>query len=190
MLKIGLIGPSGSGKSALARAIKEQRPEFSIVDDYIETFQKLTDLAVAKYASYVVNMQIAMYRLGEELHEQKNSLDIITCGTMLDTCIYTAFNAAEISENDDGTFDMEVLSDSRTFASLYWFALLRQDTWKYDHVFYLPPGEEPDRLARIFDQSVDDALKTFRIDCTKLSGSLDERQAQRRDPFLRLPRTD
>lgn len=174
MAKIGLIGPSGSGKTQLAKELSDALPEHHwIIDGYIEKFQEETDLAVARYASYVVNMQIAVVRLNQELRAKKTGQDHITCGTLIDTSIYTAMNAAEFEENPDGTFDTKVLNDMRTFSTLYWFALLKQDSWNYDHVFYLPPKGD-DQLGKIFDQSIDDALKTFRVECVKLPDMLDE----------------
>lgn len=180
MTKIGLIGARGSGKSAFSQALAKETGS-TILDEYVEDFQKQTGLAAAQYGTYIVNMEIAMYRLVLEQEHFKGgseNRDLITCGTLLDTSIYLALNAAALANTGQGNFENNLAQDKRSNATMHWFGMMRTDAWQYDHTFYLPLGDkrdpEKDSVAAIFDDHVIEACETFRIPFFLLDQSSEE----------------
>ncbi len=176
-MKIGITGARGSGKSdfaeALAGPLSQKMNSFptTILDGYIEDFQLQTDLAAAQYASYVVNMEIAMYRLVLEQEHFKEYKDkgnnLIVCGTMIDTSIYLAVNALNMANTGEGQLESNLARDLRSNATMHWFGMMRTDAWNYDYVFYLPLGdkrdEDKDPVAAAFDDLVIEAYETFHV---------------------------
>jgi energy-coupling factor transporter ATP-binding protein EcfA2 len=181
MKKIALIGAAGSGKSDFAWALhsKLDSDEYEscvVLDQYVEEFSGDTGLAVAQFATYVVNMQIAMERLRCELevstrYDENQPLEhLIICGTLIDTTIYHAINSLALV-SDGNQFDERALAlDMRANVTAQWLGMMKRDTWNYDHVFYLPLAKKDEEysLAQIFDEQVEEACDAFEVKYTRL----------------------
>lgn len=189
-MRIGILGARGSGKSDLCDGLYENLPgPKSMVDGYVENFERKTQLATGQYATYLVSMQIAMWRLDHELEEEREiktdggNLEegngvLITAGTLIDTTIYLALHAAAMANTGQGSLDINLMNDLRSNATMHWFGMMRVDCWKYDHVFYLPLGdrrdEDKDRVAAVFDDHVVEACESYQVPFIKLDQSTPE----------------
>src|SRR4051812_50165181 len=90
MIRIGLAGVPGSGKSELAAALAERLPNVAVVDDYVPKIERRVKLALGFHATYIGNLQIALDRAALERSIPKKSEYLVTCGTIYDTASYSA----------------------------------------------------------------------------------------------------
>ena len=143
MLKIGLAGVQGAGKSMLAKDLKvalEKTGKYKsvkIIDDYVPEIGKEVDLAMGFYATYIGNVYAALGRATRERIAAKEGHDvIITCGTVFETASYMArqleaeFKFLKDEEREDHL--------RRAEASMKFVSCLYVDTVKYDYIFHLP----------------------------------------------------
>lgn len=137
-MRIGVIGVPGSGKTDLANDLqvllcREDLGRHGVIDNYVDTVQESTNLALGFWASYLGNLEIALERANLERHAGE---DYITCGTLLETAAYQAHYGARAVKTSDAPTAADELR--RVEASMKVLACLYVDTFHYDHVFYLP----------------------------------------------------
>jgi hypothetical protein len=144
MLRIGLAGVQGSGKSLLAKDLKvalEKSGKYKsikIIDDYIPEIEKETGLALGFYATYIGNVYAALGRATRERLAAAEEHDvIITCGTVFETASYMArqLEAEFKFLNEDAEKEDHL---RRAEASMKFVSCLYVDTVKYDYILHLP----------------------------------------------------
>lgn len=143
MLRIGLAGVQGAGKTELAKALKTKLEEtgnyksIAIIDDYIPEIEKETDLALGFLATYIGNIYVAMGRASRERLAAKNHDVVITCGTIFETASYTAQQLeAEYQVIDDEAAKQDHIR--RVEAAMKYISCLYVDLVQYDHIFHIP----------------------------------------------------
>lgn len=142
-MKIGIIGAPGSGKTDLAAGIKDAltgKCNFDIVDDYVPALSAATGIAYGFFANYIGNFQVAFERLTTEqrVSGSADQTDIITCGTVVDSLIYTAMYS-QIASRQARDQRAEF---ARVSTAMSMFGMLVHDTLDYDLLFYLPFTQE------------------------------------------------
>lgn len=174
--RIGLVGAPGSGKTRLAHKLADElRQEYGttkVIDSYVQPIIDKTGIALGHFATYLGNLMIAGERLQAELAWQKAKVNSITCGTILETTTYLSTAVGIQKERDpQNNYLFE-----RARVQLESFGLILHDTFRYDHVFYLPLPETDDKEV-IFDQHLDQeleaAIRLFNIPATRLEGDTD-----------------
>lgn len=195
MKRIAIVGAPGSGKSALANKISERIPpgpivigdtswpSGAIVDGYAQRLSDDTDIALGHFAGYTNNLQVAFERLrwerGAEAQARQTDRPLawmITCGTLIETVIYTGFHSKSILTAPDDVAQVEIL---RAESVAYTLAQLTWDTWEYDYVFVNPlaEAERDQSWNSILDADLIKGLEAFFIDHVVLDPetSLDQR---------------
>lgn len=185
-MRIGLVGIPGAGKSALAETLKNAilHQEFSgcancytpvaVIDDYVQQAEEESLLAMGFMASYVGNVQVAMTRANLERKAIEDNKAVITCGTLLETSVYSATQHYETLKLDDEDSQPDTMR--RIEGSTKYLACMYMDTFKYDHVFYLPPvqsvmDESDIERLREMDKNLQVAFNAFNlVPITPLSG--------------------
>lgn len=162
-MKIALTGMPGSGKSALAEKLQDVTGSAEIIDGYPTWVEDEIDLVKGlDGGGYIYNLAIALKRVALERvskHAEKPE-HTITCGTLLDTSVYTALEFelyGELQSSDDQIDEVR-----RVEATLKTLACLYMDTFHYDAVFYLPPVEEvTERQWELFDRYLRTSFEAF-----------------------------
>lgn len=167
-MKIGLAGIPGSGKTELAKAIKDHFEKSGasvvIIDDYVQEIEKETDFALGFSAAYVGNIHVALGRANLERAAYKNETDtVVTCGTMFETSSYAvqAFEKDyENAVNEAQKYDFA----QRSEATIRVMACFFIDLVRYNHIFYLTPIEplENSELVKL-DKNLQAAFKAFEL---------------------------
>lgn len=136
-MKIGVLGPPGTGKSKFARALAKKY-ELKVVDGYVNRLQKSTGLALGPWSSYPELFMVAGLRMVEEAKADENR---IVVGTILDTLIYAAVHA-DIALHKNLTAHQAAYLNGRVAieALSMWYT----DAWDYHIAFHLPYTEEGD----------------------------------------------
>jgi hypothetical protein len=112
-LRIGILGPPGSGKSAfaksLAAALRKQDQKVKIVDGYMDSLIKRTGYAFDIFATYPQNLQILFERWTREQEAEKDGCDIlITVGSLYETILYTGLRVnSDLALKADKTIQMQ-----------------------------------------------------------------------------------
>jgi hypothetical protein len=164
-MKIGLAGIPGSGKTKLAKAIQfalsDKYNSIEIIDDYVSSIEKQTDLALSFTAAYVGNIHVALGRAALERIAHENNDFTITCGTLFETSSY----AVQSFEKDYANVTNEAQKHDfaqRSEATMRIFACFYVDLIKYDHIFYLTPvNVSDDEEIGQLDKNLQAAFKAF-----------------------------
>lgn len=160
MLNIGLIGAPGSKKSETAHAVFEKYGDgIAVIDNYPAAVSNRFDLVAGLEGDYVVNLAIALDRVA--LERQSNPDVLITCGTLLETSVYTAmsFEGAQEFQSDAEKID----ATRRIEATMKTLACLYMDSFPYDLLFYLPMIQQTTQDSRwpTFDRNLQVAFQAF-----------------------------
>ncbi len=161
---IGLVGAPGSGKSTLAKLLADYFDgEAVVVDKYLAKVRRDFNIELGMYATYFGNVAVAMARVGaERLAQKKGATHIITCGTHIDSVTYASINAFLEQAGE------EVPQQGRIANTMRFVGMLAQDTFGYDHVFYLPT-EGQDSFGKRINDELAVALETFGVSYAKLT---------------------
>lgn len=184
-MRIALVGAPGTCKTCVAHCITDHFPDesFSVLDGYVERLSEKTDIAFGHFAGYIGNLQVAFERVNAEQEARAFASDtsLITCGTLMESIAYTTIHSqVALTTPDAGDKQAEF---NRMGAAAATFSMLVWDTWRYDHVFYLPYNDEL-RQERdgtwdaVLDANLPYALDAFFIDYTTLTGTNAERAEQ------------
>jgi len=168
MNRISLIGIPGSGKSELAEALSDHiirndgcecKTPVSIIDDYVSDVSERLDLAAGFDGFYVINVAIALERLGRE--RTASGKTVITCGSLIETTNYASLYV-ESHQRFWTTPEEEADNAKRTQAFLLMLGCLYMDSFNYDTVYYLPPvlPVSDDRM-KVLDRNIQAAFQVF-----------------------------
>ena len=142
MAKIVLCGTPLSGKSELAieleRAMRKHglHPT-AIIDNYTKEIQGRLDLGVGPQGSYLVDLAVAIERLGQEFYEGRNGAEhFIVCGSLVETAIHTAINC-QVDQSDVSWAVANVVMPL--------YPLMRRSSGIHT-TYLLPPPEEPSKF--------------------------------------------
>ena len=140
--KIVLCGTPLSGKSELAieleRAMRKHglHPT-AIIDNYTKEIQGRLDLGVGPEGSYLVDLAVAIERLGQEFYEGRNGAEhFIVCGSLVETAIHTAINC-QVNQSDVSWAVANVVMPL--------YPLMRRSSGIHT-TYLLPPPEEPSKF--------------------------------------------
>ncbi len=112
-LRIGILGPPGSGKSIFAKALstelRKQDQKVKIIDGYMDSLIKRTGYAYDIFATYPQNLQILFERWTREQEAEKVGCDtLITVGSLYETILYTGLRVnSDLSLKADKTIQMQ-----------------------------------------------------------------------------------
>lgn len=116
-LRIGILGPPGSGKSAFAKAlVKPLRAQpdqasqrVKIVDGYMDSLINRTGYAYDIFATYPQNLQVLFERWTREQEAEKVGCDtLITVGSIYETILYTGLRVnSDLSLKADRIIQMQ-----------------------------------------------------------------------------------
>lgn len=112
-LRVGILGPPGSGKSAfaksLATALRKQDQKVKIVDGYMDNLIKRTGYAFDIFATYPQNLQILFERWTREQEAEKEGCDtLVTVGSLYETILYTGLRVnSDLVLKADKTIQMQ-----------------------------------------------------------------------------------
>lgn len=152
-MKIGVVGAPESGKSVYARklatsivkrGILDKRPK--IIDGYVDDLAKRTDRAYGHLATYPLNFQVMFERWTRELEAEKEGRDSITCGTLYETMIYSAFHTMKVQD------DIEERLQAR--AAMTAIGMFETLITNYDFLVYLP-SRGIDSISHTYGDVVD-----------------------------------
>ena len=176
-MKIALVGAPESGKTEVAEELAALLDEgtVAVVDDYVSKLSDATNIAFDHFAGYLNNLQVAFKRLEAEQEAATLDCPVITCGTLMETTLYcTLHGQVVMSAPDTREKQIEFARGDTAGRTL---ALLVHDSWRYDHVFYLPYADERRDTSwnSILDTDLPSALEQFFIRYEVLTGSTEER---------------
>lgn len=144
-----------------------------VIDDYIQLIEDRSGVALSHYATYIGNMQAAIGRWeAEHKAEQDNPDVIITCGTLVETAIYTALYAAGNDRTASNADDRRA-NDGRAAMTITYLGLLRMDTMRYDLVYHLPCASKDPWSAKV-DEPVAEAAEALSVVYSDLPTDLDD----------------
>jgi len=163
-MRIALTGAPGSGKSRVARKL-EKEFGFPVIDGYVDRLESRTDISLGFNADFVPNLGVAYERLFREWEVLKDEDSYILCGTVLESACYTSIWAAttmhlapdQISQRQAINAFMDTLG------------IITVENWNYDLVFYLPPPQDANDLAKRLDYSLRDGFAILGIDHVPLT---------------------
>jgi len=172
-LNIAITGGPGSGKSQLAKELVRPLSDFGkviVVDRYIEKLERDSNIVCGQWATYIGNLQCALARFAAErkaIKGVKEDFIRITCGSIIESSIYTAANAYALT-NNESDWKVRRINDIRSGAVLNFLGMLKHDSWDYDLVFYLPLDEEDKgsnehRVWETIDENFDLAAESFEV---------------------------
>lgn len=187
MQKIALVGAPTAGKTALAKQVLQALSDrnVAIVDDYIEDIQDRSDNTLGHFASYLGNLQAAIGRWeAERVVIRDADPDImVTCGTVIESGVYNAIQALIQHQSEDGSLTLRTLqNDKRSSVSMTLLGIISNDTFDYDHTFYLPLSAEEKELDgskwnAIVDDHIIESAEAMNVKLTTLSTNPDEQLA-------------
>jgi thymidylate kinase len=168
-MKIGLAGIPGSGKTELAKILKNyfdsKNQNTLIIDDYVKDVEEHTNLALGFTAAYVGNIHVALERAARERKAMENNeyKNIITCGTMFETSSY-AVQSLEVDYNFIHTDAERYDFAQRSEATMRILACFYIDLMKYDQVFYLNPlnASKDDKIINL-ERNLQSAFNAFNL---------------------------
>lgn len=160
-MNIGIIGAPGSGKSKLAEELAVSLSGSSvIVDDYVESIEEDSDIAISQVTDYLGNLLVAMTRYTDERYARSRYDNVITCGTLIETAVYYAMHIDSvtrvITEEEKASYAVRADAMMRMLSCLY------ADTVSYDHVFFLP-SEDGGEDVKFMDTQIQAALGGFKL---------------------------
>lgn len=183
MIKISIVGAPGSGKSAfsrdLASALRTQDKKdkkVNKVDGYINDLTKKTGYEYGISATYPQNMQILFQRQTREQEAEHKGCDVlITCGSIYETILYTAFrgNIDLVLEKQKGIpLEARVIMES--------MGAIHSMTITSDIILFLPYTKKMiSNKGSSYDVEVDnklpEVLEEFFRPMTTLRGTLKEK---------------
>lgn len=177
MIRIGIIGAPGAGKTRFASALKRSMPEnnFLVIDGYADKLNQKLEMSLGIEASYLPNVHIASLREQEVRKAVIEERNFIVCGTMFETLCYSGFHT-EVIANGPGTNEQKNTILMREVTAAQMFAYMAIDTSQsFTHLFYLPitdpnlilaiskkdnPNEPPGE-NEAFDKTIQDALRRY-----------------------------
>ena len=146
----------------------------AVIDDYIELIEERSEVALSHHATYIGNMQVAIGRWEQEHKAEQDKPDVvITCGTLVETMIYTALYALS---NDRSMTEIEdkVANDGRAAMTIQYMGLLALDTIRYDRVYHLLPASDDKWYTQVEDH-VPEAAEALDVRYTDLPTDPDDR---------------
>lgn len=163
MLKVGIIGAPGSGKTKLARkltgCLNTELGRWKHIDGYVERLQKRVGHPfgpIFDRRAYQWNLQVAAERWTLEDEAQQKGFNTITCGTIFETIIYAAAQSIPIARLTEDMMLVESAIAENMAAAL---SLLATLTCDYDALFYLPlKGESEYAWPGVIDAKLDEVL--------------------------------
>jgi energy-coupling factor transporter ATP-binding protein EcfA2 len=165
MLRIGLVGAPGSGKTELARLVQTELLQHTrsckIVDGYPAAVSDRSNLALSHYATYIGNVQVAIARYEHERKAEQDLAEpmeddvVLTCGTCVETAVYTGLHA--LANHVDEHTTINYMNDVRAQAAMQMIALMNADVGQYDVVFHLPLEDREDRWTAIVEENIPEA---------------------------------
>lgn len=162
-MNIALVGVPGSGKSKLAQALADhldQHRSTYMVDNYVASAQERSNMAIGPISDYLGNLYVTLERYGEERRARAEYTHVITCGTFIETAVYTAMHFISLlntlSEEEKAAKAPQMDAVIRMLAVLY------TDILDYDHAFYLPPVTGDEETA-FMDQQLQAGLAGFKL---------------------------
>jgi hypothetical protein len=168
-VNIGIIGAPGAGKREFAIELgiklKQEYGSTKIIDNYVEELSKTVDTTFGLFASWLGNLQIAMERYNRE-RKYAGYDNVITCGTLIETMVYTAFYGTLGGNSVDEEVRRYTLA--RTGPTVELLGGMIGDTWEYDHAFYLPL-EDGDTYDHKIDSAIPQAFEAFGLSYTTLT---------------------
>jgi hypothetical protein len=137
-MKIGILGAPGSGKSEVASRIarnlnREHNGRWRVIDGYVQRLGDRTGRDYGRDADYPHNVQIMAERWTLEAEALHQGYSTITCGTMIETLIYSAL------------IDLTTLHDPDRLhyaqTSMGFLGYMEDQTFNYNALFWLPFDE-------------------------------------------------
>lgn len=179
-MKIGIVGPPDSGKSALAKGIAEHlEGEVDIVDDYIPEIEEYCDFELNYNSTYIGNLYVVLGRYARERQaNQTGNPHRITCGTFLDSAIYASLQAVGTQTGSTTELLWERVSNFMQIVGTFY-----QDTYEYNQVFVTKYDSNDTEAIRhpawiSVNDAIDMALNSFGVQYVTLQGSPEERLKQ------------
>jgi len=186
MIRVGVIGAPGAGKTRFASALKRGLPEENllVIDGYADKLNQRLEMSVGIESSYLPNVHISSLREQEVRKASLEDRNFIVCGTMFETLCYAGFHT-EIIANGPGTEDQKNTILMREVTAAQMFAYMAIDTSQsLTHLFYLPITDpaliiaiskkdninEPPGEHEAFDKTIQDALRRYGNPATVLNG--------------------
>jgi nicotinamide riboside kinase len=180
LLKIALVGAPSSRKTELSHSLKsalEPERSVAIVDEYVKAVEERSDLALSHFANYLGNLQVAVARYEHERMAAKdNPAVMITCGTLIETTVYTALHGLANSNPDLPAISVQ--NDTRALIAMRWLSIMDNDYWDYDLAFKLKVPSDTDHWDAVVEEHIDEAAETFRHSLIELPDDNDERVAK------------
>lgn len=156
-MKIGLVGAPDSGKRRLAEALQDGLGSARIIsgDEYVNSVERDTDIACKGYlAPYLGDIAVAISRYGKERKSADDADHVITCGTLVETTVYTAISLTL-------TQDEWSWAVSNVVMPLY--GLMATTLLDYDLVLRLPLTDPQTDLDAALDRELDGALENLQV---------------------------
>jgi hypothetical protein len=179
-MKIAILGAPGSGKTEVAGALADKfgNSYTAIVDEYVDKLSVETNVAFGHVGGFLGNLQVAFERLRcEQMADTYNADHIITCGTLVETTLYTRLYAearVEVAPKDEIHRELaRATNAAMMYGQLVW------DTWRYDYVFVNPLPEEKvdDSWDSILNNDLISGLEAFFIQHQVLKPTTAEEKA-------------
>jgi energy-coupling factor transporter ATP-binding protein EcfA2 len=157
-LRIGILGPPGSGKSsfakALATAIRKEHT-VKVVDGYMDSLIKRTGYAYDIFATYPQNLQVLFERWTREQEAEKVGCDtLITVGSIYETILYTGLRVnSDLSLKADRTIQMQGR------VSMEMLGVIQSLIAAHDLLLFLPyTGKVLAEKGRSYDVAINEKL--------------------------------
>lgn len=167
---IGIVGIPGSGKTALAEAIKEKTEakcgscNTMVLDDYALKVAEENEILVGRDATYLGNLFILLRRIGMErqIVFEHQPTNLITCGTLIDSAVYASMNAVT------GQSELHLIR-ATNFMNIS--GSIFQDTFRYAPVLFLNKPDEQDSYWADMNDYLFMALSVFKCPFTPLNST-------------------
>lgn len=142
-MKVVILGIPGSGKSELATALAEQIVEekltesLAVVDRYAEELSDNLNVYVGMNASYIPHVMISIAREVAERNCERQGIDTITCGSILDSLAHLAVRVEILAQSPKTDLRDRHIYKEMSGANL--LATMIEDVWRYNRAYYLAP---------------------------------------------------